>query len=772
MSRLDTPIDLSAPARPGNRTWALFGISVLGLFIELMLIRWVTTEIRVLAYMQNIVLVVCFMGLGMGCWTCDRPFVLRATLLPLSFLVLLLSVPTTRLGFSSVMRCLSIWEDGRSLREALAADALGSLLWSCLSLACTFFLLVLVWDIFVPVGRLIGRLMNDHPRPVWAYSVNVGGSLVGAWLFVLLSVLYQPPMAWFAVVAALSVFFLARDCRVRATELLLLAIIVGLSWFAGREPYWMQVTWTPYQKLALRETAADRAAGEERPLYRRLVERNTEATFAGIGDYVVMANNGGYQAMVNLNDQHVRANPQWYPPEMRGLSQYDIPLLLHPRPQKMLVVGAGSGNDVAGGLRHRVQDITAVEIDPAIVSMGRLYHPEKPYDSPRVRVVSDDARSFFATCRERYDVIVFGLLDSGTAAGTINERLDHYVYTRESMERARSLLADGGILILSFEVLRPFSPDRMGGMLRAVFGQEPICFHIPKTHYGWGGVMFVAGNLDAANRQISANASLAAMIARWQKESPVALPGTTSIVTDDWPYIYLEGPQIPLRYYLLGGLLVVLFCWCLKRLQAPSLISGWGRPHWHFFFLGAAFMLLEVQNISKAAVVLGNTWWVNAVIISGILAMVLVANAIAARFPRLPVLPVYGLLCGSCVALYFIDLSRFGFLPYAAKAAAVGGLTSLPMLFSGMVFIRSFAGVRRKDIALGANLMGALSGGLLQSLTFLTGIRALLLVVAGLYLLALISRPRAHALLAPAATTAADPARVDPAPRELAPTLS
>ena len=57
---------------------------------------------------------------------------------------------------------------------------------------------------------------------------------------------------------------------------------------------------------------------------------------------------------------------------------------------------------------------------------------------------------------------------------------------------------------------------------------------------------------------------------------------------------------------------------------------GWDRPHWHFFFLGAAFMLLEVQNISKAAVVLGNTWSVNAVIISGILAMVLSSNLIVA----------------------------------------------------------------------------------------------------------------------------------------------
>jgi hypothetical protein len=162
----------------------------------------------------------------------------------------------------------------------------------------------------------------------------------------------------------------------------------------------------------------------------------------------------------------------------------------------------------------------------------------------------------------------------------------------------------------------------------------------------------------------------------------------------------------------------------------------------HFFFLGAAFMLLEVQNISKAAVVLGNTWSVNAVVISGVMTMILLANLIAARLPRLPLLPIYALLVGSCIGLYFVDLSQFAFLPYATKALVVGLLTSLPMLFSGIVFIRSFASTDRKDSALAANLIGALVGGLLQSITFVTGIKALLLIVAGLYLAAVLVRPR------------------------------
>ena len=58
---------------PANASWAIFLVSVLGLFLEMLLIRWVGTEIRIFAYLQNTVLVVCFLGLACGCFTCRQP---------------------------------------------------------------------------------------------------------------------------------------------------------------------------------------------------------------------------------------------------------------------------------------------------------------------------------------------------------------------------------------------------------------------------------------------------------------------------------------------------------------------------------------------------------------------------------------------------------------------------------------------------------------------------------------------------------------------------
>ena len=122
-----------------------------------------------------------------------------------------------------------------------------------------------------------------------------------------------------------------------------------------------------------------------------------------------------------------------------------------------------------------------------------------------------------------------------------------------------------------------------------------------------------------------------------------------------------------------------------------------------------------------------------------------------ATWPRLPMGLVGACLIGSCLGLYFFDLSSLAFLPYFSKALLVGLLTALPMFFSGLVFIRSFADVERKDVALGANLLGSLAGALVQTVTFATGIKALLLLVAALYLAALLTRPRGAAVAAEAA---------------------
>ncbi len=700
-------------------TAAILLVSILGLFLELLLIRWIGTEIRIFAYLQNTVLVVCFLGLGMGCFTCRKSINLYQMIVPMFILLLLMAVPFTRKSIAGISEMLSVLGDFVIWSERISNNPLQTAANLFLGLVLTYVLMHLIWSMFIPVGRMLGRLMDDHPRTILAYSINIGGSLLGIWLFVLLSALYLPPVAWVVVLVALTLPFVMTGSAHRRLNVALLILIVPTAWFAGRQPGAIETLWSPYQKLVLYETP----------------ERIQDS-----GDYTITVNNCGYQAMIDLSPDAIEREPDRFPPEMKGCGQYDLPTRLHPNPRNMMIVGSGSGNDAAAALRNGVEHVTAVEIDPAIIALGRRYHPEQPYASPRVRVVNDDARSFFANCDERFDVISFGLLDSHTMTAMTNARLDHYVYTRESLRQAQSLLKEGGIITLTFEAQKPYIADRMGRVLREVFGQDPLSFRVPRNAYGWGGAMFVTGDLDTVHRQIAANDQLAGLIRQWKDDQPMALSYSTPIATDDWPYIYLESRRVPALFFLLAALMALLLLNGRRQLGIPRLVGNWTRTHWHFFFLGAAFLLLEVQNISRASVVLGNTWQVNAVIISGILTMILLANMTAARFPKLPIEWVYVALCGCCLGLYSVDLSSLAFLPYASKAVVLGGLTALPMFFSGIIFIRSFARESNKHEALGANMIGALVGGLLQSITFLVGLKALLLIVTGFYLIAMLTR--------------------------------
>src|SRR5262249_15161270 len=387
-------------------TWAIFLISALGLFLELLLIRWVSTEIRIFAYLQNTVLVVCFLGLGMGCWNCRKPFALRDLLLPLTGLVVLMSVPFTRhalgriTGMFNGFSDLLVWyRTVKAGRELLPPPALG--------LALTLLLMALVWDFFVPVGRLLGRLLSDHPHTIKAYSANVAGSLIGIWAFVAMSAANLPPVFWFVGFAAMAMYFVGAGGKSKAVDIGLLATIVGVSLLAGWDPGYNETHWSPYQKLSVRPVDADHPQPDD------------------IGVYRINVNNTNYQEIIDLRPETLDARPDRFPPDLRGLSQYDLPCRLHPNPGSVLIVGAASGSGGAVVLENGGKRVVAVEIDPVSIEIGKQFHPERPYADPRVQVVNDDARSYFATSTEKFDVIVFGLLDSHpTPGGMSNARLD------------------------------------------------------------------------------------------------------------------------------------------------------------------------------------------------------------------------------------------------------------------------------------------------------------------------------------------------------------
>src|SRR5207248_7013821 len=136
-------------------------------------------------------------------------------------------------------------------------------------------------------------------------------------------------------------------------------------------------------------------------------------------------------------------------------ASYQLPFMLTQQRDDALIVGAGTGNDVAAALRSGFHHVAAVDIDPMMIEIGKRAHPERPYDNPRVTPVVNDARAYFEQNTGRqFDVVCFSLLDSHAMFSAMSSlRLENYVYTAESIRSAYKLVKPGGVLTLTFSVV-------------------------------------------------------------------------------------------------------------------------------------------------------------------------------------------------------------------------------------------------------------------------------------------------------------------------------
>src|SRR5256885_16576030 len=106
-----------------------------------------------------------------------------------------------------------------------------------------------------------------------------------------------------------------------------------------------------------------------------------------------------------------------------------------------MIIGAGSGNDVAAATSAGVGHVDAVETDQLITEIGRRLHPDKPYADARVSIHLDDGRSFARNTRRTYDLAVYALVDSLVLhSGYSSLRLENFLFTREAFEDVRRTL--------------------------------------------------------------------------------------------------------------------------------------------------------------------------------------------------------------------------------------------------------------------------------------------------------------------------------------------
>jgi SAM-dependent methyltransferase len=663
--------------------------SFLVLFLEVALIRWMPAYIRLLAYFSNFILLASFLGIGLGCLVAPsrtrlfRWFPALATLVIAAVYVFRLEVGIQASG--------SIYFSSGTADPVVLVE----------STTLLPVLFIAVAALFATLAERMGREMATLP-PLRGYMANLAGSLGGVGLFAAMSWRELAPPVWFGVafVAALPLLLQAEPGAVRRPAPAATAVNIVLLGAA-----WVLVAimargalWSPYYKITVGQDGADT---------------------------VVEVNNVFHQSMAPVD--HKEYFYQW-PYTVFG-DTFD----------NVLVLGAGSGTDVAAALRHGARHVDAVEIDPVILRLGDEHHPDRPYADPRVTRIADDARHYLRTTDKTYDLVVFALIDSLTMQSSFSGvRLESYMFTEESFRAVRDRLAPNGLLVVYNYFREPWLVDRLANIAAAAFEEEPrVHVHEARAYLG---VMMAGPRL----RTLIADPVIPDRVTAFgqsHEPSPARMHERNRAIeaaTDDWPFLYLRDRHIPAHY--VGALALILVASVVAVL---AVVRGQpGRWSWEMFLLGAAFMLLETKSIIQFALLWGSTWVVASLVIAAVLTMAMAATAVVARWNvRRP-----WVVCAVLVALlgvnYVLPIGTIGFDSRGVESVFYAVLVFSPIFCAGLLFGSAIKRSPSLPRDYGTNLLGAMVGGVGEYLSLVTGFGALLGVIAVCYVAAVAVRPR------------------------------
>jgi len=676
--RTDTPKTLFIR----NPRVRIFLLSFAMLFFELLCIRWIPSYVRFLSYFNNFVLMASFLGIGLGMLTARRQ---RFWFPPFPLMVLLLTIVVLWNKFDLHINSTEVLYYGAGETQSASAE-------NYMVLPIIFGLVVAC---FIPLSRSFGQLFAQI-QPLTAYTFDIIGSLVGIACFSVIAYFALPPLVWFLILVGLLLLLSARQTVIFTGITCLISLIIVTQMQIG-------AYWSPYYKILLHP--------------------------AKQGGYIVDVNNaGGHQAMIPW---------QYKEPFYRRLYE----LFPGPSFNHAMILGAGSGSDTATALAYGVKSITAVEIDPTIEQLGARFNPDHPYSDPRVKVVINDGRSFLQNDTGKYDLIIFALPDSLTlTSSNTSLRLESFLLTEESIQAARARLSDNGIIVFYNYYRQDWLVQKLANMAGHAFNQEPLV----TTYGGWGraSVIMVGPRLNTLppgkfgpyHETQPTNPNTLNFIG----EGYYPLTNAT-MATDDWPFLYLVDHSFPL-IYILGLLMVAVYAVGGTLLLAPR--QTLRRFDWHMFFLGVAFMVLEVKSLTTFSLLFGSTWFVNSLVFFAILSSVLLAILVNSRLKIRRIGIWYALLFGVLVLNLVLPPEALLLGNPILRYLLASILAFTPVFLANIIFANSFRDSAAADISFASNLIGIMFGGSLEYFSMLFGYHWLLVLVIVFYGCAMLLRHR------------------------------
>lgn len=680
-----------------SNIYILIAISAgLGLFIELAIIRIHSSYFQLFAYFKNLSLLSCFLGLGIGysfsklrLYSLNWTFPLIA--LQVSFMYIMKDTPVTLFFQNPVSE---VWNMGQSI-------AIG---FFHVFLIYFFIVIIFLFNAlaFIPLGHLVARLMYKT-NPLKAYSYDLIGAIAGICMFTILSFLWTGPTIWLVIAFSVLIFLQYNlSLNIKFSCITFVILILTLNLFNNPSKLDLH---SPYQNVSVKFN-------------------NNDAT-----PITVQSNNIWLQTPINLSNKfYQEKNSDWHklyliPFTSTGYNFKDI-----------LIVGSGTGNDVATALRYTKANIDAVEIDPLVANLGERFHPEKPYSNSRVNLKINDARNFIKEVDKKYDLIVYSVLDShANLSSKGGVRLDSYVYTVESFYEAKKKLNKQGVMFLSFAVSTEQMGNKIYKMLKLNFETEPkILTRVQNSNdnnFKEGIYSFVVSN-NKISLDLSKTNFKETNIFKDEK-----FYNDVDISTDDWPFFYMSYRIYPVSYVVLISVVFFVSLFFLKKMTKMNL-SKFSFPS---FFLGVGFMLMETKGITELAKIYGSTWFVVSIVITAILSMAYLANLFIIKGIKISINSIYFFLIISLVLSYSLTFVNFYNYPIILLKFFIPIVLTFPVFFSGLAFSKELVRYGSTANALSCNILGAIVGGLLEYNSMYFGFKFLYLLAILFYFMAFMS---------------------------------
>lgn len=547
-------------------------------------------------------------------------------------------IPVVIFAALSVGNFLSLWWRTEKIGPTLWLHIAGtltlvSLLGFCFAKELGLLLVALP---FVPYGAYLASLFGVSVLRVLVVGMGLGAVA----LYIIMGVSFQF-LAPYSIAVAVGLPLLAALLRQATIRWSAFALLIFLTTFVG-------VNTDLFMPRLLIQDIVSGFSGAKRvmdPIFTPLIR--TDLFQATDGRRLIVTNGRRFAAVETAAAIASRKDPN-----SLFAPSYDVPYLYR-QPKKVLVIGPAEGNNIIAAMKFNAQNITAVDINPAVFTImkGKLSEFSGGfYSDPRVTTIAAEGRHYLETSAEKFDLITL----QGVQTGSHNDfrnvgKIESFLFTEEALRTLYDHLSDQGVLWIEEYVWRIGKDDSNMSLVKWLAGiaKAKLKLNSPELQVFSMGFRQAERNPKGKDRRWREGVLVSKKPLGATKEEiqsklpsfllPIEIPSIEEVekfppVVDSRPYIQQETRFI--MSMRIGGavLSIVLLCFAAFMMRGNKDVNAYKRHvDVSLFFIGIGFIVLLVAAVSPITLLLGDPQLATPVLFMTIYAFGVLGGLLALR---------------------------------------------------------------------------------------------------------------------------------------------